>query len=460
ESTRSAHSIKIHRRRSSNATNASATPSTTSIQRRLSGLFSFEGRKHRASVSEDRTVISDPAYADPKVKIESLNSIEGHDYAVIPKSRHPSSQNQQHHRHSHHSHQHPHHYHRSSTTRPMSRDSMVSSSAASCYSACPNDYANIKQYQTHVWRRNLLEESIMHSLRLGYADRARASVPSPLANTVIGTPVAAAATAGELAGEGSSSPRQHARRSILGSSFLSSSKARKVREQAMYAAAMGAEQGRGRQTMDILNPGPRSTASSPERENIVDRAMSRIPDMSSMPSSNRHSLQPPPPQPQTRQPAKNSPYQMSGVNDSVSNITHSFLSLTLELPEHHATNVLASSAAPNLFMVMEETFVSTDQDGRQNSSHRRKSIRESRNLTTENGTGSPHVLGGAMSAEAAKCNVHAVIEVEEEEEDVDSVETPATKEWIDSVFSSLDKIHPGGGQTEQNGAPLTVAPVV
>lgn len=38
---------------------------------------------------------------------------------------------------------------------------------ASSYDTRPSDYSSVTQYEAHVWRRNLLEESIMHSLRLG-----------------------------------------------------------------------------------------------------------------------------------------------------------------------------------------------------------------------------------------------------------------------------------------------------
>ncbi|KAG0077133.1 hypothetical protein BGZ93_009774 [Podila epicladia] len=38
---------------------------------------------------------------------------------------------------------------------------------ASSYDTSPSDYSSMTQYEAHIWRRNLLEESIMHSLRLG-----------------------------------------------------------------------------------------------------------------------------------------------------------------------------------------------------------------------------------------------------------------------------------------------------
>ncbi|KAG0031250.1 hypothetical protein BGZ82_007071 [Podila clonocystis] len=38
---------------------------------------------------------------------------------------------------------------------------------ASSYDTRPSDFSSMTQYEAHVWRRNLLEESIMHSLRLG-----------------------------------------------------------------------------------------------------------------------------------------------------------------------------------------------------------------------------------------------------------------------------------------------------
>ncbi|KAF9212873.1 hypothetical protein CPC16_005317 [Podila verticillata] len=41
---------------------------------------------------------------------------------------------------------------------------------ASSYDTHPSDYSSVTQYEAHVWRRNLLEESIMHSLRLGWGE--------------------------------------------------------------------------------------------------------------------------------------------------------------------------------------------------------------------------------------------------------------------------------------------------
>ncbi|KAF9387507.1 hypothetical protein CPB97_002472 [Podila verticillata] len=41
---------------------------------------------------------------------------------------------------------------------------------ASSYDTHPSDYSSMTQYEAHVWRRNLLEESIMHSLRLGWGE--------------------------------------------------------------------------------------------------------------------------------------------------------------------------------------------------------------------------------------------------------------------------------------------------
>ncbi|KAF9963995.1 hypothetical protein BGZ70_007064, partial [Mortierella alpina] len=182
------------------------------------------------------------------------------------------------------------------------------STAASTYDTRPSDYASIKQYQAHVWRRNLLEESIMHSLKLGYAERRRSS-------------------------------SRH--RSLA--SKNDSPRARKAREQALLAAAMGRD----------LTTCPESEATTFDRNtepqvNIIDRSLGNI---TAMQARHQHLQQPQPShqqQPPQFRRETNSPYQMD-YNASMANITHSFASFTLELPEHQVEHVMNSSMVPDLF---------------------------------------------------------------------------------------------------------------
>lgn len=201
-------------------------------QIRLSSLFAFEG-KNRSSVStEDRATVNsarkmgsethDRPQQDNKKKRRSSSSQKS--TQSLPATTTDSS--------------------------PPSDKARRSATAASMYDARPDDYPSIDQYQAHVWRRNLLEESIMHSLKLGFA----------------ATP-----------------PSRSAKRTATDRSRKS------------------------------LGAAGDSTV-------VLDRGLS-----------------------------PNSPYQM--VNSSTTNITQSYTSFTLELPEDHVAQVLSSSAVPHLFKI-------------------------------------------------------------------------------------------------------------
>lgn len=154
----------------------------------------------------------------------------------------------------------------------------------------------------------------MHSLKLGYAERRRSS-------------------------------SRH--RSI--SSKNDSPRARKAREQALLAAAMG---------RDLAAAMGRDLATCPESEattfdldtepqvNIIDRSLGNI---SAMQAQHRQQQAHQQQQPQFRR-ETNSPYQMN-YNASMANITHSFASFTLELPEHQVEHVMNASMVPDLFKV-------------------------------------------------------------------------------------------------------------
>ncbi|KAG0009395.1 hypothetical protein BGZ81_003414, partial [Podila clonocystis] len=181
------------------------------------------------------------------------------------------------------------------------------STAASSYDTRPSDYPSMRQYQSHVWRRNLLEESIMHSLRLGYAERNRSS-------------------------------SRHRSRSKLNSA------SRKAREQAMLNAAMGQE----------LPPLP---VGALNLQTLQEDVHGKIEPITTIVS--RQMPTPIPtgyitPQPQTppmspkSTPKKSSPYQ-GHENASMANITHSFASFSFELPETQVSHIMASSAVPDMF---------------------------------------------------------------------------------------------------------------
>ncbi|KAF9109349.1 hypothetical protein BGX27_007734 [Mortierella sp. AM989] len=284
-------STKIGRRLSSYRDDSSASetslhvPSSTentkqkqyrpSPQNRLSSLFTLEGR-HRNSVSSDRTTIT---ILSSKIEPETNDQLQND---TVNRKRRSSSS-------------------RKSTQStqsqylsppdlrisqymdleqvPRGRSPTMSvaptirtvASATSSYDSRPSDYPSVAEYNSHVWRRTLLEESIMQSLQLGYG-----------------------------------APSQRRPRSLK----------------------RGAT-GRSRKSTETTPSNARAV-----HKTVIDR---------SLPATNRVLA----PQ-QERTVHKNSPYQMLH-NPSTSNITHSFASFTLELPEHQVTHVITSSVMPNLF---------------------------------------------------------------------------------------------------------------
>ncbi|KAH7058251.1 hypothetical protein BKA57DRAFT_145717 [Linnemannia elongata] len=323
----------------------------------------------------------------------------------------------------------------------LSMSNTVSTSAS--YNTRPSttttntDPASHRHGQSHVWRRNLLEESIMYSLKLGYAERRR------------------------------SSSRHRSSRS----SKSDSPRARKAREQALLAAATG---------RDILNPVPESPGRhafdvETLHEEILDRSFAPPPPTLSAHTgtgqhqhqrSQQHQQQHQQQQPQkaTFRREKNSPYQME-YNASMTNITQSFASFTLELPEHQVSHIITSSAIPDLFKI--KTTMSGVQE------QRPRSRRNSKTLSIGGGIApSPRVLtGGTTAGRSTPITLHHHLQqqqqqhqgagrhveklVEEENEDVDSPVSPTTATWVQSVFASLDEV-----ATSKSKAPLFQAPSV
>lgn len=193
-----------------------------------------------------------------------------------------------------------------SPTLSVSQTDYSVGSGTSSYDARPSDYPSLKHYQAHVWRRNLLEESIMHSLKLGY---------------------------------GEARPRRHRSRSLKGSSSTGNGRSRKMsREQqsAMVAAVMSKDlppcpNGEGAPVTVILTRDGGNKSAKPNTNN-------------------------------------KSPYQML-LNPSTTNITQSVASFTLELDEHRASRVMSSSAVPGLFTIKIGPS-SRQQRGRTNSTAR------------------------------------------------------------------------------------------
>ncbi|KAF9971196.1 hypothetical protein BGZ73_005909 [Actinomortierella ambigua] len=251
------------------------------------------------------------------------------------------------------------------------------STATSSYHTRPSDYPSMKHYQAHVWRRQLLEDSIMHSLKLGYADRNR---------TVT---------------------RQRSRsRSLKGNA-----RTRKVKEQAMLAAALG---------KDLPEPsssvaGHQETGQrhhSHEDDTITEEVTSRSMDV----------LKPLPK-------IKNSPY-MTQTNASMLNITQSFASFTLELNENDVHRVMSSSVIPDLFRIKAHL-------GPGNSPRPRRNSKAGKGSNTHSSIPSHSVPG------------------KEGRPDM-SLEAP-TADWASSVFVSLDK-HQDGTASAPNGTGLPESP--
>ncbi|GJJ69586.1 hypothetical protein EMPS_01933 [Entomortierella parvispora] len=336
-------------------------------------------------------------------------------------------------------------------------------------SANSNSAQDIKLYQAHVWRRNLLEESIMHSLRLGYADRHRSSSRHRSRHQNTGS--------SDSHGYGTAIPKKK------------SSRARKTREQAILAAAMGKE----------LPPFPvvASAASSSDfpatagssHDIILDRNI-----QSETPQRNHNIAQSG--QTSTTKTTttggsqflktKNSPYQLDNYSHSMTNIRNSIASFTLELPEHRASHVMASSMIPNLFRVKARsshsspsattaaanavaaatsTLASIAEANGISCSSSSSSRRNSRTHLGATALGpSPRVLpGGAMkkplpplqivdplfpgSSSASVRSKSAICPGSDDQEDDEPV-SPATQDWVESVFASLDQVKGFGGQDQ------------
>ncbi|KAF9951487.1 hypothetical protein BGZ65_005916 [Modicella reniformis] len=258
------------------------------------------------------------------------------------------------------------------------------STAASSYDTRPSDYPSIRHYQAHVWRRNLLEESIMHSLKIGYAERHKPS-------------------------------RQHAR-----PSKKDTPRARLAREQAILAAATGKE----------LLPSPLSGLDSEKQEsqeNIIDRSLKIINSDHHTPVPSRPSRQQ---QPHLRH-RKNSPYQLDH-NASMSNITHSVASFTFELPEQHASHVMRSSVVPDLFMVKADIPPGAAP------SHRTGNRRDSRASHVGGVAPSPRVLTGRKPTSPVQLIV--LPNLRDNDEESESPLTPSSGLWADSVVASLNDL--------------------
>jgi hypothetical protein len=183
-----------------------------------------------------------------------------------------------------------------SPTFSASHTDYTAGSGSSSYDSRPSDYPTLKHYQAHIWRRNLLEESIMHSLQLGYGE-ARPRRPR------------------------SSSRHRSRSRSLKGNSGRSRRMSRD-QHSTMLVAAMSKD----------LPPCP-TADDTPVLILTTSRSMSVKDDKKS-----------------ARNNANKSPYQML-LNPSTTNVTHSFASFTLELDEHQAPRVMASSAIPGLFTI-------------------------------------------------------------------------------------------------------------
>ncbi|KAK3848668.1 MAG: hypothetical protein J3R72DRAFT_415994 [Linnemannia gamsii] len=459
---------------------ATANPSS---HKRLSGLFgtdSNNGGRTKTSFSEDRsaihqtktnpntqdTIVPDGNYnystiddADHHRRRNSKSSEATHRSRRSDKSHQSShdsalnnnnnNRSSRHHRERDHASAHMEHEVPRGRSPTLSMSNTVSTAAS--YSTRPTDPSshrhsqiqghgqNQGQPQSHVWRRNLLEESIMYSLKLGYAERRR------------------------------SSSRHRSSRS----SKTDSPRARKAREQALLAAATGRDI---MPSSSTLSPVPESgrhafdVETLHEHEEILDRSF--VPSTKVTQSAHTGTTGGQHHQKQQQQKAtfhreKNSPYQME-YNASMTNITQSFTSFTLELPEHQVSNIITCSAIPDLFKI--KTTMSGVQE------QRPRSRRNSRTLSIGGGIAlSPRVLTGSGTAgsgaksaaslqyqqqqQSAGPVVQKVVEEEENEDDLDSPVSPTTATWVQSVFASLDEAAIGPKQKSATSGATTIKTV-
>ncbi|KAF9363265.1 hypothetical protein BGX34_004516 [Mortierella sp. NVP85] len=245
------------------------------------------------------------------------------------------------------------------------------STATSSYDMRPSDYPSMRHYQAHVWRRNLLEESIMHSLKLGYAERQRPD-------------------------------RLPAKKD--------STRVRKAREQAIVAAATGQEHHPS--PLTGVDPGKQEP-----HENIIDKTLRMISENRNTQAGHQHH--------------KNSPYQ-TDHNASMANITHSTCSFTLELPHHHASHVMNSSATPDLFKIKTAAPPVPLRSARRNSK------------TSHVGgvAPSPRVLTGKRPAPPVQPIILPIVppKLKDEDEDAETPLTPSSAIWASSVVASLNEV--------------------
>lgn len=322
-----------------------------------------------------------------------------------------------------------------------------------------------KLHQSHVWRRNLLEESIMHSLRLGYADRHRSSSRQGSRHQNSGS--------SDSQGHGNALPKKK------------SSRARKTREQAILAAAMGTELPPFPVVANAATPSDSpATAGSPHAI-ILDRSiqggnLQQNHSTTTATTGGNQFLR-----------VKNSPYQLDNYSQSMTNVRNSIASFTLELPEHRASHVMASSMIPNLFRVKTRSS-HTHQSATSAAAHAvaaatstLASIAEGTSVSSSSSTPrsrrnsrtymgavslgpSPRVLpGGAIKkplpplqivdplfpgSPSASYRTKSVLSADGDDQEDDEPVSPATKDWVESVFASLDQVKGFGGQDQVNVA--------
>ncbi|KAI1319076.1 hypothetical protein EDD11_004965 [Mortierella claussenii] len=310
-----------------------------STQNRLSALFTLEGRNRNSVSSEDRALVNHALFRkigpevlpsqDQQQQQTDINSKKKRRNSGSQKSAHSKASSQ---------------YidkdglpRGRSSTMSVSRTVRSTASGTSTYDTRPDDYASMDQYQSHLWRRTILEESIMHSLNLGYGEQRRDTNRT------------------------SSDRRSRSlKRSTTGRSRMS-----REQQAALLAATLAKE----------LPSAPIGS------ETVIDRSMAPSDSgVFNIQKENNSVVN------------NKSPYQML-LNPSTSNITHSFASFTLELPEHQVTHVMSSSAVPNLFKLK--------MGGVEGRSRTRRDSNASRILHT-GPSPSPRVLTGRPAAEQAE----------------------------------------------------------
>ncbi|KAF9133297.1 hypothetical protein BGW39_010114 [Mortierella sp. 14UC] len=471
--------------------------SKTTNHKRLSGLFGTDnstgGGRTKTSFSEDRVLVPESAIHQTKTSPNTQDTIvpndnyyktsntddadhrrrnsksseathqsrrsykshhSSHDDGAMNSNSKNSRHHSNHHRDRDHASAHMEHEVPRGRSPTLSMSNTVSTAVSySTRPTAPSSHRQSQSYgqsqpqgQQNVWRRNLLEESIMYSLKLGYAERRR------------------------------SSSRHRSSRS----SKTDSPRARKAREQALLAAATGRDI---MPSSSPLNPVPESgrhafdVETLHEHEEILDRSfVAPPPPPSAHTGTGHHQKQQQHQQQQPQKAAfrreKNSPYQME-YNASMTNITQSFASFTIELPDHHVSHIITSSAIPELFKI--KTTMSGVQE------QRSRSRRNSRTLSIGGGIApSPRVLTGSGTPGAGARStaslhhhqyqqqqqqqqgtglfVKKLVEEEENEDDLDSPVSPTTATWVQSVFASLDDAM-GPKQKAASGGATTITTV-